>query len=220
MMLVWDVTYTASGDNITSLTKTLSNGSTAGIASMPGARIFGVLANVFQDSATGPLSRVDPAGFISTFEVGMAKSFSYPLASQLSGRPVLLAQVRTSKVVTKIPAAAVWLLVVANLGYAALGAVLAVWAITKTTPAIHQVQIRLGVAGLASALFDREQFERKAATDEGLFEEKARVGVGLGKRVGVKQTETGGSSFEVYPLRNMTEENKGMQRAYFEDMVG
>jgi len=213
------VTYIATGGKITSLTKTLSNGSTAGIASMPGTRFLGTLANVFQDESTGPESRSSPSSFIRSFSLGMSKAYSYPLASQTSGRPSLLAQVRTSKVVTRLPVAALWFLVVANVGYAALGVSLATWAVLKATPAVHQVQIRLGISGLVAALFDGERFKGKADADGELFEEKNKdVGVAT-KRVGIMRTDTGGSLFAVYPSRCRVEEEKAMRRQYLESMI-
>jgi hypothetical protein len=127
------MTYTSVASNITILNKASSNGSTAGIASMPGTRFIGTLANIFQDGSTGPFSRSSPDNFIRSFELGMSKAYSYPLASQMSARPSLLAQERTSKVVTRLPIAALWILVAANLCYAALGLSIAVYALRRVT---------------------------------------------------------------------------------------
>lgn len=128
----------------------------------------------------------------------MSKAYSYPLASQLSDRPSLLAQTRTTKVVTKIPVAAVWFSVAANLLYAMLGFGLAFFALIRATPQVHQVQVRLGVAGLAAALFDWRQFERSADDDDGLFEENNKEASSNIKKIGVRRTNTGGSSFAFY----------------------
>ncbi|KAF2677830.1 hypothetical protein K458DRAFT_436235 [Lentithecium fluviatile CBS 122367] len=216
---VWDVIYTTSGGQVTALIKSPSNGSTAGISSMSGTRFLGTLANVFQDASTGPESRSSPSAFISSFQLAISKAYSYPLASQMSSRPSLQAQVRTSKVITRLPVAALWFLVVANLGFAALGTTLAVWALMKAKPDVHQVHIRLGVSGLAAALFDREQFERSADADEKLFEETNIQGAAAVKRVGIVRTNTGGSSFAIYPLQGRIEEERAMQRRYFGSMI-
>lgn len=198
-MAVWDMTYTSSGYKITGSMKAPSNGSVAGMSSMPGTRFIGTLNNVFQDESTGPDSRSSPDNFIKSFELGMSKAYSYPLASQMTGRPSLLAQVRTEKVITKIPVAAVWLLVIANLLYAMLGFGLALWALVSASPVVHQIQMRLGVAGLSAALFDKTQFERLATTDDRLFEENGEEkGAGHIKRIGVKRTQTGGSAFTLH----------------------
>ncbi|KAK7191620.1 hypothetical protein PSPO01_02069 [Paraphaeosphaeria sporulosa] len=217
---VWDITYVKAGGQITSLTKSLSNGSIAGMTSMPGTRFLGTLANVFQDLSTGPESRSSPSAFIRAFEIGMSKAYSFPLASQLSSRASLAAQVRSSKVVTRLPVAALWTLVVANVGFAALGLGLAIWAMRLASPDVHQTQMRLGVAGLAAALFDREKFEQSANAEDALFAEKSgNEGVDV-KRIGFKRTETGGSTFAVYDARFRFAEAKEMRKRYFSSIVG
>ncbi|KAL1603833.1 hypothetical protein SLS60_005424 [Paraconiothyrium brasiliense] len=217
---VWDMTYVKTGGRVTSLTKSPSNGSTAGMASMPGVRFIGTLANVFQDLSTGPESRSSPAAFIRAFEIGMSRAYSFPLASQLSSRASLLAQVRSSKVVTRLPVAALWTLVVANVGFALLGLGLAIWAMRLATPDVHQTQMRLGVAGLAAALFDHEKFEQSARADDGLFSEKSeKSGVDV-KRIGFKRTGTGGSTFAVYDAGSRLAEAKAMRTRYFGSIVG
>ncbi|KAF2442235.1 hypothetical protein P171DRAFT_487485 [Karstenula rhodostoma CBS 690.94] len=217
---VWDMTYTKAGGQITSLTKFPSNGSTAGMASLPGTRFIGTLTNVFQDLSTGPESRSSPSAFIRAFEIGMSKAYSFPLASQLSSRASLAAQVRSSKVVTRLPVAALWTLVVANVGFAVLGLGLAVWAMRLASPDVHQTQMRLGVAGLAAALFDREKFEQSVSADDGLFAEKSGEGTVDVKRIGFKRTETGGSTFAVYDAGFRLAEAKEMRKRYFSSIVG
>lgn len=214
------MTYVKTGGQITSLTKSVSNGSMAGMASMPGTRFVGTLANVFQDLSTGPESRSSPSAFIRAFEIAMSRGFSFPLASQLSGRASLLAQVRTTKVVTRLPVAALWTLVVANVGFAMLGLGLAIWAFGLASESVHQVQMRLGVAGLASALFDREKFEESAHADDGLFAEKSGKGEIDVKRIGFKRTGTGGSTFAVYDATFKLAEAQAMRRRYFSSIVG
>lgn len=220
ILLVWDVSYVKSGGQITTLVQSLSNGSTAGMASMPGTRFVGTLANVFQDLSTGPESRSSPSAFIRAFELGMSKAYSFPLASQLSSSASLLAQVRSSHVVTRLPVAALWTLVVANFGFALLGIGLAIWALRQASPAVHQVQLRLGVSGLASALFDGEKFGQSARANDGLFTEKDLRGQADVKRIGFKRTSTGGSTFAVYDAGFRTAEANAMRRRYFGSVVG
>lgn len=152
----------------------------------------------------------------------MSKAYSFPLASQLSSRASMLGQLRTSKVVTQLPVAALWALVVANIIFALLGFGLAIWAWRRATPAVHQVQLRLGVAGLASALFDHDKFEQSARADEGLFSEKSAEDVVSAevKRIGFKRTDTGGSTFAIYDVGFRIAEEKAMRRRYFGSMIG
>ena len=152
----------------------------------------------------------------------MSKAYSFPLASQLISRASVLGQLRTSKVVTQLPVAALWTLVMANVAFTLLGLGLAIWAWRKATPTVHQVQLRLGVAGLASALFDREKFEQSARADDGLFSEKIAKDLRNNevKRIGFKRTETGGSTFAVYDVGFRMAEEKAMRRRYFGSMIG
>jgi hypothetical protein len=192
------MTYLSIASNITVLNKTPSNGSTAGIASMPGTRFIGNLANIFQDESTGPFSRSSPGNFIRSFELGMSKAYSYPLASQMSARPSLLVQERTSIVITRLPVAALWVLVAANISYALLGLGIAIYALMRVTDDVGQVQARLGVTGLVAALFDREHFEKDVSGEEELFEEKGTGYVGRVKRIAITKTKGGGFWFALY----------------------
>jgi hypothetical protein len=115
------------------------------------------LANIFQDESTGPLSRSSPENFIHSFEIGMSKAYSYPLASQMSSRPSILVQRRITKVVTKLPVTALWFLVTANVLYALLGWIIALCAIVKVSEEVGRVQMKLSVDGLVAALFAREE---------------------------------------------------------------
>jgi hypothetical protein len=188
---VWELTYTSIVSEIELLDKTPSNGTVAGIASMPGTRQLGILANIFQDESTGPLSRSSPDNFIRSFELGMSKAYSYPLASQLSGRPSLLIQTRNSKVVTRLPISALWSLVAANLLYVLIGLVVGLCAISKLTDNVSQVKTRLSVAGLVAALFAREQSEDVVANEKVIFDNNddvdtvKRVAVMFNKREGI-----------------------------------
>jgi hypothetical protein len=126
---------------------------------MPGTRQIGTLANIFQDESTGPLSRTSPENFIRSFELGMSKAYSYPLASQMSDRPSILVQKRVTKVVTSLPVIALWFLVASNLVYALLGWAIAFYAMLRVTAEVAEVQTMLSVDGLVAALFAREQVE-------------------------------------------------------------
>jgi hypothetical protein len=154
---VWDLTYTSSDSEISLTSKSLSNGTVAGTASMPGTRQLGILTNIFQDESSGPLSRSSPENFIRSFEIGMSKAYSYSLASQMSSRPSILVQRRITKTVTKLPVTALWLLVAANILYALLGWNIAICAMLKVSEEVGRVQKKLSVDGLVAALFVREK---------------------------------------------------------------
>ncbi|KAF1975318.1 hypothetical protein BU23DRAFT_634502 [Bimuria novae-zelandiae CBS 107.79] len=187
---------------------------TAGAASMPGTRFLGTVSSDFEEFSSGPESRSSPSAMIRAFELDMSKAYSLPLASQLSPRASLLAQVRTSKVVTRLPVAALWTLVIANLGFALLGVGLAGWALTKAGPGVHQVQC------LTSALFDREKFEQSARAVDGLFTEKTAKDQVDVKRIGFKRTSTGGSAFTVYDVGYRAAQETAMRKQYLGNILG
>lgn len=114
----------------------------------------------------------------------------------MSARPAVLAQTRTSKVITKVPVAALWLLVLANAIYALLGIALATMALVYTNPSVHQVYTRLSITGIVAQLFEREYAERAVESEESLFRENVEKDAEV-KRVGVRRTDTGGSAFAV-----------------------
>lgn len=195
---VWDLTYVSIESKITILNQSPSNGSTAGISSMPGTRFIGTLANIFEDESNGPVSRNSPEDFIRSFEIGMSKAYLYPLASQTIRQPSLLAQARISKIVTKLPVAGFWFFIAANIVFAELGLVVAVRAIRETTDTIGQIQLRLGVVGLVAALFHPRRFGEAAKCVEELFEGVSVTDKPSTKRVAVMKTKDEGIQFAVH----------------------
>lgn len=194
---VYDVTYTAIGRNITSLEATTSNGSTAGIASMPGVAFWQLIPSEYERALQLASASASSVGdFVGAYAAGLTKIYSYSMATQLSPRPALLAQTRVSKVITKVPVVALWLLVVANGLYALTAICLAVLAFMYTSPSVHQVYTRLSITGLVAQLFEREYAERAVDSEEALFRENVERGAEI-KRVGVVRTNTGGSTFAV-----------------------
>lgn len=145
---------------------------------------------------TASASAASLDSFIDNYALGLSKIRTYSLATQMSSRPSLLAQTRNSKLITKVPVAALWLLVLANVLYSLLGLALAVLALVCTNPSVHQVYTRLSVTGIVAQLFEREYSERAVDSEERLFRENVDPGAEV-KRVGVRRTDTGGSLFAI-----------------------
>ena len=130
--------------------------------------------------------------FAQLLSQGMARQYLVPIVAQSSPRPALLVQSRSSKIVTKVPKSALWILVIANLLYAILAIILAILALLVTSMDIHQLRTRLSVTGLAAHLFEGEYAERDVKDEKDLFEKGD-----VSKRVGVRRTEAGGATFSV-----------------------
>jgi hypothetical protein len=140
-----------------------------------------------------------PETFLEAIEMGMGKVQTLPLAAQTIGQDARLVQRKVSKVITSLPKAALWGLVVSNLLFSFLGLALTVLALIATSPSVHQVRVRLSVAGLVAQLFETQHSELAVDDDVDLFK-KRNKGDGEGDsardiKVGVRRTDTGGSMF-------------------------
>lgn len=141
-----------------------------------------------------------PESFLAAIEIGVSKVLTLPIAAQTIGREAHLVQRRVSKVITSLPKFALWGLVVANLLFSVLGFTLTVLALMATSPNVHQVRVRLSIAGLVAQLFKTHHSGRAVEDDVDLFKNGGREGEGINARdvkVGVRRTDTGGSLFTV-----------------------
>jgi hypothetical protein len=194
---VWNVNYTFVDSRVNIISRELSNGTVAGIASMAMAEMFdhGVTSReVVVSEANYMATNMDE--FLQSYTRGLARSYLAPLGAQSSPRPALLVQSRNSRIVSQVPKAALWLLVTANLLYIILAISLTVLALQVTSMDVEQLQTRLNVTGLAAQLFEGAYAGRQVRDEKELFEASARVDGGV-KRVGVQRTLTGGTTFEV-----------------------
>ncbi|KAF2658707.1 hypothetical protein K491DRAFT_776247 [Lophiostoma macrostomum CBS 122681] len=195
---VWDLNYTVVASQVTSITKRRSNSTTAGIVSMPTAQMWGDTAD-FTNNVIGGVNALAQSGdeFTKYYMREMARGYSVALATQLSARPALSVQARSSKIVSKVPKAALWLLITANLVFAIVAVGLSALAISVASSDVHQLRMRMNVAGLTSHLFEGEHAEKKVRDEEDLFEEHGGDRDEV-RRVGVSRTATGGVRFDVF----------------------
>ncbi|KAI4647715.1 hypothetical protein J4E93_004125 [Alternaria ventricosa] len=121
---------------------------------------------------------------------------SYTMVVACNTTDSILVQTRARKIMTRAPVAAVWLLVLANLSFAALEIGLAVMAWMAADQDVHQVRTRLGVPGLAAALFERNSENRIVKSDKELYQENDKDGLPL-VLVGVQHTVTGGMAWSL-----------------------
>jgi hypothetical protein len=126
----------------------------------------------------------------------MSTLFITTMAAYTVPSDSILIQTRAQKIMTRVPVAAIWLLVLANLFFAALGIGLAIMAWMAADQEVHQVRSRLGVPGLAAALFERNSENRIVKSDKELFQENDKDGLPL-VLVGVQHTVTGGMAWSL-----------------------
>lgn len=170
----------------------------AGISSMPALDVWGFYLNYFETAVNEMNRYSDVKEMIASFELGVSNIFASILAAQTNGRQAHLVQSRDSKIVSKLPKSALWVLVSATCAFILSGIVLAVLAFTATSPEVHQVHTRLTTAGLAAEAFEKPYVDCVIENDEDLFQEFAdeKHPDWTWKRVGVKTTETGATVFD------------------------
>jgi hypothetical protein len=180
-----------------------SNGSVAGIVSMPSVSAFGYivdLQNVAGIEANQNLATPDE--FVKNYESVMSKVFAIWLVIHTVPAPATLVQRRVTKILTKLPSAAFWLLVTANLLFVLLGLSLSVLAARATSQEVHQVHTRLSTTGIAAQLFDWQHSRRAIKDDFELFKENTAKGcmTGVKKRISTRYTELGGADFVTHEV--------------------
>lgn len=206
-LLVWDVTYTMINNKVEGLVPTLSNGSVAGIVSIPAGGLSSLAStniNRVHQQVNRDQSRLTPSIIKERYEVEMSKALSMSLAVHSIPVPVDAVQLRRSEVITKLPALALWLLVTANLLFMLLAIVMAIFAVKSASNEVHQVQLRLSSAGLASQLFSSGTAKCAAKDEFDLFhtshagdEYQLRQTI---SKVEVRNTDRGGAEFVFHSL--------------------
>ena len=117
-------------------------------------------------------------------------------------------QTRSSKIVSKVPKSALWLLIVANFLFAALAIALTILALSVASADVHQLHARLNVVGLTAQLFEGDHAEGMMREEEDLFGEHSEQ-VGQVKRVGVSKSTRGGVRFVVMNQQVEVEQHQG-----------
>ena len=194
---MYDVDYTTQNQKVTTLSRTLSNSSTTGIASMMNAVFWSRTPAVFIDLVTRSNTGNSAPEIVDLYSRGASAGLAASFAGQTEARPALDIQSRMSKVVSNVPKAAIWLLVLANLLFALFALVLTVCALRATLRdrSVHQVQTRLNIAGLSAQLFEGKHAREYADDEDKLFEERDGRRERLVKRVTIEPTVEGGAAY-------------------------
>jgi hypothetical protein len=183
--------YTAVGGKVTSITKHLSNSTTAGIAIGPTLKSFGFITPRTFIAAQRANTTPDLKSWLEAYAYSMSKVYMAPLAIHTVSEFDLIAQTRETRIISQLPAAALWLLVIANMGYVTLALVIALVAWRASNDAVNQVRVRLSVGGLSAALFEDGSEHRVVGAENKLFHEAEHEGKPLVKVV-IQPTGTGG----------------------------
>jgi hypothetical protein len=183
------------------MTKAPSNGTNTGLTIMPLVETLRFARNL-HDSAMQRASQARSLrSWFETYELGMIKAFTAPLAVHTMPHDSIRAQRRIGKVITKMPAASLWLLVLANMAFTGLAVVIAIIALRAARDGdVHQLHVQLGTPGLVAALFERHAEERVVKDDSELFQKNDIEGEAL-VEAGVQKRAQGGIAW-VVPKRH------------------
>ena len=181
------------------MTKTMSNSTTTGAASMIMSALLLYNPNgltFINTAASNAYKSADD--YLERISRGLAKLDLAGIASVADTRPTHVAQSRITKLVSRVPKTVLWVLVTANSLYIVIAialAALALW-VTSDNRDVSQIRTRLSVVGLAAQLLEGPFSERAVKDDKELFENQS-ANYSEQKKVKVKITEEGGATFEV-----------------------
>lgn len=191
---VFDLTYTMANGSLKDAVLTLSNGTAAGVIASPSANGYYIPAlSVNAKIASFSRSANDLATKWAALYSQMALALS---TGVMSPRANILEQSRQEKLVARVPKAPLFVLCILNLLYAALGIVLAVYALvfTRVGSGTGAAVQRLTIPGLVADRF--EPAERAVLGgnkhEEFFVEREGRGGAG---RVGLGTGPSGGLVF-------------------------
>jgi hypothetical protein len=110
--------------------------------------------------------------------------------------PALAVQQRESFLVSRVPAAPLYTLVISNLLFVVFGVILTCIAIGVSTGDVREVQARLSIVGLVADRFEQQRGRDGVEKMDDYFEEKAGND---SMRVAIDRSEGGGFSYTVWP---------------------
>ncbi|KAH8704336.1 hypothetical protein GQ44DRAFT_778176 [Phaeosphaeriaceae sp. PMI808] len=192
---VFDIKYTAINHTITSIERTPSNSSIAGIASMTTLnmwQMFGVIGDNIASDTSYLSSSLDDV--VKNYAKRVSSGYATVIAAQTTHCSALAVQLRSFIIITAVSKAAIWMLIVAHILFALLGIGLASAAFLLSSD-ICQSHIRMNITGLTAHLFEGKHAERLAQSEEDLFEERDGDADRIVKRVAIEKSNEEGSMF-------------------------
>jgi hypothetical protein len=118
-------------------------------------------------------------------------------SNAVTPQPAPAVQERSSFLVSRVPAAPLFRLVIANLLFAALGICLASIGLATSGGDVTDIQARLTVAGLVADRFEGLMARRGVTEMEKLFEENDGDG---SMKVAIDRARRGGYEYKVWPI--------------------
>jgi hypothetical protein len=168
---VYDVEYDSVNGTITRFDISKSNDSVANIfKGALGATTVGT--DYLKQSASVAVFSNSMQELCHKFAMSFSRASLSVGASALQPNDAIVGQERSTKLVTRIPKAPLYTLVLANMLFVALGIALAVLAIARSGGELREIQARLSIEGLVADIFEGRRAKERVESMDDLFEEK------------------------------------------------
>jgi hypothetical protein len=161
--------------------------------------MWGISTSLSQAADEANIAATNIPEFVNMYAQAVSRRFLASLSAQSSPRAALAVQSRSSRIISRVPKAAIWLLIAANSVFILFAVTLAVFAFifVYSSEDVHQVHTRLSIAGLVAQIFEGEHAQRKVKDSYELFQEHANKEEKVVKRVMVERLAAGGTKLKV-----------------------
>ena len=190
---VFDVEYTSINGSITDITSTVSNNSLANIWQAPMAYVDVAQPNLKTAASVAVATSKNAQQLADQYALSYSKAALAVGAQSVRRAPAIAVQDRTTLLVTRLPMAPLFALVIANLIFVLLGIVLTVLAFMSSGQHAREVKARLSIAGLVACCFEGQRIHQSVEAIEELFEEYEGE---TSSRLSVTQATAGGYVFQ------------------------
>lgn len=185
---VYDITYDFVNGSVTRFDTKRSNESVTNIMQATMSTVQDPLKPYLQQAASYAATTYTVNELESFLSLSYSKAAMSAFSQVLQRQPTIHAHIRRSFIVARIPKSALWCLIVANLLFAATGAVLAIIVLATPNQETRDAQARLSVAGIIADQFEQTFTTEPVEKIEQLFREYH----GLDSiRIGLRETSQG-----------------------------
>jgi hypothetical protein len=192
----YDIEYDTINGTVTRFVTTLSNNTVADIWQIP-VQITGLhgAPTLLQATDLGLFSKT-AQDLADQIALAYSRSALALGAQSVMRTPALVIQQRESFQVSRVPAAPLYTLVIANLLFVVFGVVLTCIAFGVSGGEVREVQARLSIVGLVADRFEQTRGKHGVEKMDDYFEEKAGND---SMRLAIDRSEGDGFSYKVWP---------------------
>jgi len=195
----YEVEYDSINGTITRFVATPSNSSVANVWQVPMAYVGVAQSNLQTAASVAAASANDAQDLADQMALAYSKAALGVGAQSVQGAPALAVQERTSFLVTRLPMAPLFGLIISNLVFVLLGIILTGIALGTSGGEVQEIQARLSIVGLVADRFEGTRATGPAEEMDELFEE---YNGSTSSRIVIERTTTGGYAYRQWSTIN------------------